>query len=62
MPVFGGDALRVELHAMDVLGLVLQPHDQAIRLGGHLKAVWKTVSLDDQGVIARCGKILRQCP
>ena len=37
--LLGGDALGMELHAVDGMRLVLEPHDEAVRgLGGDLES------------------------
>ncbi len=54
VPLLGGDALGMELHAMHGMRLVLQPHDDAVRrLGRDLEAVGQRLPLDDQRVVAR---------
>ena len=52
--VLGGDAFRVELHAMDRQRCVAQAHDDAIfRLGGNEQILRQILALDDKRVIAR---------
>src|SRR5260370_19494381 len=49
--VLGGDALGVELHAMDGQRLVAQAHDDVAGLGGDLKLARKARAVDDQRMI-----------
>src|SRR5262249_1264295 len=53
MAVLGGDALRVELHAVYGKRLVLEAHDDAVGLGRDLEVGRKAAALHDEGVIAR---------
>ena len=60
MAVFGGDAFRVKLYAMQVPGFVLQPHDQAISLRRHLQIGGQGRTVNDKRMIARGVEVLRQ--
>src|SRR5262245_14387693 len=50
--VLGGDALGVELHPIDGMYLVLQPHDQPVGFRRHLEVGGQISALNDQGVVA----------
>src|SRR5262249_40224095 len=58
--VLGGDAFRVELHAMHRVQLVRKPHDQPVGGRGHDQVIGQAVAVDDQRVIARDLKLPRQ--
>lgn len=61
MAVLRGDAFRVELHAMDLVCLMLQSHDHAIfGFSRNLETVGQAVSLDGERVIARSLECIRQ--
>ena len=50
----GEDGFRVELHAVDGEGLMLQAHDFALGcFGGDFEDVREGVALDDEGVVSR---------
>src|SRR5258708_10395044 len=51
--VLGGDALGVELHAMDGQRLVAQAHDDVAGLGGDFEILWETGTVDDPRMLAR---------
>src|SRR5215475_13192668 len=51
--VFRGDALGMELHAVDWQRLVTQAHDDVAGLGRDFELGWQSAALDDQRVIAR---------
>jgi len=54
VPVFGEDGLRVELHTLNQLLAVPQPHDHAgFGPGRDLELSWDGVVLDRKGVISR---------
>ena len=51
----------MELHAFDVQFSVAEPHDRAVvRFGGNLQAARQRLPFDDQRVITRGLKFLRQ--
>src|SRR3546814_15448801 len=55
--VLGGDAFRVELHAMDGQIAVTHAHDEAVGAGRvHHQRIRQAFRLDDQRVIARRGE------
>ena len=43
MPVLGGDALGVKLHAVNGQRFMLQSHDRVARFGGHFEAIRQAV-------------------
>jgi len=49
MTVLGGDAFWMKLHAMDGMGFVLKPHDNAvIGFSGDRKAPRQAIPFDNQ--------------
>ena len=54
MSVFGRDAFRMELHAVDWFFFMLKAHDEAVvGLGCDFEGRWQRLEFDDQGMIAR---------
>src|SRR5262249_61150566 len=54
VPVLGGDALGMELNAVDGEAAVREPHDEAaVGLGGHAELVRQACALDHQRMVAR---------
>src|SRR5262249_59073093 len=51
--VLRGDALRMELHAMDRQALVAQPHDDLAGLGRDLELGRQAGPVDDQRMVTR---------
>src|SRR5262245_21339158 len=58
--VLGGDALGVELHAVDGVRLVFKPHDEPVGFRGHDQVLRQAGPLDDQRVVARNFETHRQ--
>ena len=57
----GEDGFRVELDAFDFVAAVAKAHDDAvISLGGDGEFARQGFFLDDEGMVARCGKGVRQ--
>ena len=59
--MFGANALRMKLHALDRQRFVSDAHDfTVVGPRGDSETVWKTGALDDQRVVARGHEVLRQ--
>ena len=59
MPVLGGYALGVELHAVHGQRFMLKAHDRVARFGRHFETIRQASALDSEGVIARALKGIR---